>query len=276
MNDLIEVKHWGKDSSYCENPQTVASKISYISSKKNGLAMCTDFVKCRDFLHDMVAACLKEKSVTIYSMTYNPKKNPALDMRRTRMFLRPPTKKHTDDDIAAIKYATRECVKIEEQLFKMGFTNNKTRSKFALAKTSKGTLGFLTEGPAVWMANPPLVSLHSYIIMRLGYYIDLTIKKDKKLAEKIEKADFIEVCELVKSQISGGDRKILDSVIKGWPVIFPKFNEIFRGKMSDAMFHVESVDTLHNSSGIKSFCDGKTGVKEINKIILKEIGKETS
>ena len=99
MATKIEVQWWKEKASLAEIYQKTGIEFAFLSSPKDGYRQCHPWAKCCDFLHDALRSTINKDSCQIYGFNFDAKKNPLLDLRRTRMLVRKNAKKGEEEAV---------------------------------------------------------------------------------------------------------------------------------------------------------------------------------
>jgi hypothetical protein len=122
---------------------------------------CTDFVYCKDFLHDCVWSILHKKSISPYGFKYDPKNKP-IGLKRSYILVANSADTKIGEKVAGCQDFLNQAEK------KLGLFRTKI-SECENPPSNYSECGiFLFRGSGMWLNSPPLVSLYSLFI-RLGF-----------------------------------------------------------------------------------------------------------
>lgn len=231
-------------------------KVPAIREYQSGLEMClasgtdkdgkiqqaTDFVICKDYLHDVVAASVWGKKYENSYFTYDPKTDPEICKERTRIVIGDTT----DKDLGAKIPAMLEFVnQYEQRIHLLSSTSFKCVPPPERFKESGC---FMIEGSSRWMLAPPMMSLYSLLIrvgLRhvLGDNFDETI--DKFIMNKID--------PLPRGVVGCNDPEYVKASLSGMERIFRVgYARIFNRDIKDN-YPLVNNNYMHHKAGIVSF-----------------------
>ena len=121
---------------------------------------CTDFVFCKDFLHDCVYANLHKKEISPYGFRYDPKLNP-INFAKTHLLVANVSDSKLESKIAGCQDFLNQAEK------KLGLISTKIFNCEEPPEKYKNGV-FLYRGSKMWLNSPPMLSLYSLFI-RLGF-----------------------------------------------------------------------------------------------------------
>ena len=153
--------YWDKvNHELAEIFQAVDIKFSFATvNENNEITRCHDWVKCRDFLGDVVITTNTEKKTHIYGFTYDLKKNPAIDKKNTTLLLKFP------DEVTKDAYLNNSFL-----LNKYNKINNLGETSFL---PTKDPLIYLVIGDPFWQKNFVTISLYTFLMKCMGYNLQL-------------------------------------------------------------------------------------------------------
>ena len=122
---------------------------------------CTDFVFCKDFLHDCVHAFLYSKKISPYSFHYDPKEKP-IDLDHTYLLV-------TNSSDIKMKQKIENCQDFLNQIEKKLrlFRTKILKCRNAPDNYKKSGV-YMIYGSKMWLNSPPMLSLYSLLI-RVGF-----------------------------------------------------------------------------------------------------------
>jgi hypothetical protein len=122
---------------------------------------CTDFIYCKDFLHDCVYAILNKKPINPYGFNYDPKSRP-IGLKRSYILVTNSADPKMQDKIDGCQDFLNQA----EQ--KLGLFRSKISVCENPPQNYKSCGVYLFRGSGMWLNSPPLLSLYSLFI-RLGF-----------------------------------------------------------------------------------------------------------
>lgn len=233
-----------------ENPQGSGFLYSFVSAPKDNNRQLFPWIKCRDYLQDVIQTHITGKSCLVYGFSYSKGKNPPLDMRRTRLLV---TKAGANEENVKnfkceIDYSLRLIHHFEDI---MEIKHTKIQRVSNLERPT-----WLFNGNNAWLKSPALISLYSLLI-RLGYHrIEFDTHQDL-----IQTLGNLRTSSKSKYLPYDGDAVYMLAIASKITTIAKNYKEIFglkSGKMGssyDPTYREERpIRSFHNSSGIYSLC----------------------
>lgn len=268
MSKLTKVE-WFKKSSIGlglnEIYQSTGIMFAFVSSPLNGLCQCHEWVKCRDFLPDAAKSQVTNKKCSIYGFTFDPAKNPIVDLNKMRMMVTKIFSKDTNifEKIPEFKQKIKSSLKLLNHFESIaGVTKSKITKVDPTGQDTYKSI-FLFTGSVMWMRSPFLISIYSFLI-RLGdkefqFINNAELKTEfKKLAGyhasgKINDND--------ASYLSNSWDK-LDLIIKNRSKLFP-----IKNKVHDIYWKDYNISQFHNRTGLDSLVKSITPDEALNDMI---------
>jgi hypothetical protein len=212
-------------------------KFSSVSISNRVVTQLHDFVKCRDFLNDTLAASRqKKKSKLIYGFTFDGSDTP-INLKRTELVLK-------GSDFTLLK----------SQLYLLNELERSLGARPTVLRNLKGQKDkYLLLASPFWLRALPVYSFYTHILRCLYQY---------KKAEGCETfQDFLESCAN-KTGIAATYQYVINKV--DFYTLLMKARSIFRLK---DWVHVDGVDTgsiykIHDRGGIVSFVRDATHLKK--------------
>ena len=201
---------------------------------------CHQWVICKDFLQDVVAAMLHNKSYGIYGFLYDPAVDPHLDLSKPRLALR-------FDDVQ--NYALHTAMQNSSNLLKYfelkwGWGGPSTTVTAYADDTSVFDLN------PNWLGNPVLLSICTTLIRQGVNYMATTESLEKILSGEGD-----------SPLIGKEEHTRLANVTKKFPKWWEKFDpKWFDGPSHSDAYLAETVSYLHNHSGYYTLFMGFRGV----------------
>lgn len=247
-----------------EEMQPTGFHYSFVSAPASGRAQCHTWIKCRDFLQDAVRNKLTGRNDSIYSFTYDPSKDPAIDLTRMRMLVKrlpAPRSAKEENEFEEMMKAGLKLVnhfenyaKLKPKSFLMRVENDDAKNKQV----------YVFCGPGAWVKSPVMITLYTFLI-RLGYF-KLEFTDEKSLDEALEK--------LANGPNQSNDTRYL-KVVK--PHLYKVLDHLDlhsfkQGK--EIMYADTAINNFHHHSGVVSLCQFRTPNKELNEKFKEIVGKK--
>lgn len=139
--------------------QIYSNGLEFAFATKN--EQCTNFVFCKDFLHDCVWSVLHKKTISPYGFRYDPKLKP-IELNRARLLV-------TNSDDTLMENKIEGCQDFLNQIEKKLRIFRTKISKCENPPDNYKKSGvYLFRGSGMWLNSPPMISLYSLLI-RLGF-----------------------------------------------------------------------------------------------------------
>jgi len=229
------------NKSLSEEYQVTGMLFAFLSVKNE---MCHTWIKCRDFLQDAIRNQLTGRADAIYGFKYNPKEDPKIDLRKTRLLIKG--------------------VKLDETIeYSLQLANHyENIAGFKLrSKITKVDDMYIFLGPGEWSQSSVLISLYTLLI-RLGCK-KIEFKNEKDLTKAYE--------TLFKDQQnSTNDVRYLKSIYKHIHTVLENQSAIMFEQKDKILFGDAAIGSFHHNSGIVSLCTGKVADEKL-KVKFKKI-----
>ncbi len=252
MKKLI-IKEYDKPFDLAEVYQKSGLTYAFVSTPKNGSAMCHPFVKCRDFLHDAVRAMVTYSTCSIYGFKYDSKVDPPIDLIRIRMRLKYENK--TKKEFSVI---------INDSLKLLHYYENILGGKIRTTATCCVDGTYVVSGPNVWLRTPILTTLFTLLFRVSEHSLNWDLAEKNSLDKMFE-----ELITRFKDKINNQeykDLKYLSQIYKNLQTIVENYLslcEIYSKKYDDVVTNGEfTINTYHNNGGIVSLCTGNYMLKK--------------
>lgn len=256
---------WFTGSRPSEIYQSFNMKFAFANETDNEIIQCHQWVKCRDFLHDVVRTMLTGAISSIYSFQFEKGKNPDMCMDNIKLLV---SKKDIKTGLIFRPILNRS-LKLINHFENLAGEELSTLRKVQADNTAGYKHVWLVTGPKFWLSTPYLVSLYTFLL-RLGDK-KFKFKDGNSLKKAFEK-------ECNKQEADGGnDSKYLKQV---WDKIdrvieaHDQLAELNDDGFSSLYFDKASISDFHNRTGIVSACKGSTWNTKFNKSITKVLSKE--
>jgi len=225
---------------------------------------CHPWVKCRDFLHDVVRTNITGKGFCIYGLRYSMDKNPPIDLNKMRIIVKcedKAGKSPTDDKFAEdMKYA----LTLLNHFEKYAGVSLSTL-KYVKVDNHEGSVAMFT-GSYIWVRSPFLVSMYTLLI-RLG----------PRRIEFKDKADLEKKFYAISRQTQvQGDNEVqyMKTLHNKLHIVIENRNQLFNksGMFHDIYDKKHDISSFHNNCGILSLVKGITPDTRLNTEVIKTIG----
>jgi len=247
---------WFKDKqNLAEIYQDVSMKFALANEIDGKIKQCHEWVKCRDFIPDVVRGSITNKNISIYGLKYNPNEHVPVCKERTMILI-------TMSGIEPRGFR----IKLNQAMIMINRYENLAGQDIGkLTKVAGNKIHkhvWLYTGPKMWIAHPHMISL-----ITLLFRIPIQFEN-----EKYSKMSNMEIYESIikNNKKSTNNRKYIsaiksnvDSVVKCinmFPVDENGMSKLYTNK------NIE-LGRFHNDLGIVSVCCGTSASKKINNIV---------
>lgn len=199
---------------------------------------CNQFIWCKDFLQDMIYACLHEKWIDIYQFKYSPYTDPQPCMDKIRLLVA------NANDSKFRKKIPNSLDLVNQVEERLGIKKSILRECWLPPENFRKSGVWLFEGSKRWLNSPPMLSFYSLLI-RVGCVhtvgvsfektIDDVINGDIKSYQKKDALWLKHAKPGIEKILRIGDRRIFFRSIKE---NYPNYLHI---------------DVIHNQLGITGF-----------------------
>lgn len=172
---------------------------------------CCPFVLCKDFLQDTIHAYLTKKKRSIFGFSYDPKRDPHISIKKTRLVI-------GSNGSANLRNNIPNCIEFLNQI-EDHLHLSKTKYRECCNPPKRFLAGgvWYLEGSRRWIKSPPMISFYTLLI-RVGMchvkgtsYTD-TIEGVKSMTLHPEQCDdrsrLIGADKGIQKILSLGDRKV--------------------------------------------------------------------
>lgn len=261
MSKFTKVGWFSKSSKLNEIYQSTGMMFAFVSSPLNGLHQCHEWVKCRDFLPDAARSQITNKKCVIYGFSFDPTKNPIVDLNKMRMLVtKCPLK---DVDISKFKQKIRSSLKLLNHFESIAGVIKSKVTKVEPAGQDTYQSIFLFTGSVMWMRSPFLISMYTFLI-RLGdkefqFTNNAELKTElKKLSDRHSSG---KLYDNDASYLSNSWNK-LDLIIKNRSKLFPTKNRVH-----DFYWKDYTISQFHAYTGLDSLAKAITPDEKLNTMI---------
>ena len=263
MPKKARVKWFVKKSSLNEIYQPTGIMFSFANlskSKEYDIIQCHEWVKCRDYLQDVVRTTLTGDPSVIYGFKFHKEVNPAVSLAKIRLLVTKGSLK-SDEQLATFKNSMKASLVLVQHFEKYAGVSLSTMKEVDV-KGSDKKAAFMFTGSSIWMKSPYLVSMYSYLI-RLGSK-DIKFKNAVELRKEFEK--MVEDYKFNRKYKSDNDVNYLCTMWKHLHTIMKNRRTLFvRQNGFDASFYKDtSIRDFHNFGGILSLIQGATPYPTLN------------
>jgi len=232
-------------------------RFSFANVIDNKIYQCHQWVKCRDYLHDVIRTALTGKGSTIYGFTFT-KDDIMPDLNNVRLLIAQP-ELPTSKWFELRRTLTNSLKYIHhfEKIINEGY------SKIEKVKgINPHKHIWMITGPKFWISTPYFLSLYTFFI-RLG-----TKSLNKKLKTK-------DIFEGVTNTYSHDDdylkkiKKYISKIIK-----YRNDIEEYKDGFANSYYIELPIPSFHNYMGIVSLCEEQTPLLSLNENFRKYISKK--
>lgn len=252
---------WFKDKqNLAEIYQDVSMKFALANEIDGKIKQCHEWVKCRDFIPDVVRGSITKSNISIHGLKYNPKKHVPVCKEKTMILI-------TMSGVEPRSFR----VKLNQAMLMINRYENLAGQDIGkLTKVSGNNVHkhvWLYVGPKMWVAHPHMISL-----ITLLFRIPVQFENEKY--SKMNNAEIYE--SIIKNNKKATNNRRYISAIKGVVDSVVKCTDMFPVD-DDGMSKLYTnknieLGRFHNDLGIVSVCCGTSASKNINDIV-KEIKK---
>ena len=265
----LRVKLYEDSSSLDEIYQKTGIMFAFVSSIEDGLEMCHQWVKCKDFLADAVRTQLTGNKFNIYGFHFSIDKNPPVDLNVTRIAV----STEILDDLVGFEQKMISALKLINHFEDYMGVPLSRLDKVDITGSSKKAI-YLFTGPQEWIKSPFLISMYSFLI-RLGdkNFNFSTIEELKKQFEILvnENSDTLTGAYI---PIEDNDTNYLATIGAHIHNVLNNRNKLFNinGKNTFHPIYFENLseNQFHNNMGILSLLNTTTSNEGLNTLV-KEI-----
>lgn len=266
----IKITPYTKNRSLAEIYQFSTTVFAFArKTAEDTYLQCCQFVKCRDFLNDVVRGYIKKIPISIYSFNYEPGKDPDIDLDNTVLVIKDPNK----DLEPALKKAMVILNYYETLMQTEGL------SSYVMVDKNVGVV----TGPKEWLCSPTLTSLYTLVPRIAELPFEITNVNDLTNTYKA----YIESIGKAKHDQKYGDLRYLESIYKDLEKFLSNFREVLgvgEGPYDHLLTDDIDINSFHNYSGIVTFLGDSTSYldkarkaafksEKEEKVIVKEVAK---
>lgn len=237
-----------------EISQTINIKYAFLTEQNE---QTHPFVKCRDFLHDVLYAIHGNRAVGIYGFGYNTKTNPLIDLNNIRLLVTYQNEKQAEE---WSKKAINVLNIFEETFDKKSIVEE--------VEDHKNMRVFI--GSREWLSTPALLSLYTLLIRLVAHNLETHVPEINTMD------DFIKACKMfVNSGRSSNDRTYINSIHSYLADIIKYRKQLFKEVLQEDGWYSEyfkEVPTheVHSNRGIVALCYNKyPGIPNVKEMLQK-------
>jgi hypothetical protein len=252
---------WFKDNqNLAEIYQDVSMKFALANEINGKIKQCHAWVKCRDFIPDVIRGSLTKNNISIYGLKYVPSKHVPVCKNKTMLLI-------TMDGVEPRGFR----VKLNQAMLMINRYENMAGKDIGKLMKVSGNKTYkhvwLFSGPKMWTAHPHMMSL-----LTLLFRIPVQFKN-----EKYSKMNNSEIYEsIIKNNKNASNNRryisaikdVVDSVVK-YVNMFPVDKEGMSKSYTDNNIQL---GRFHNDLGIVSVCCKTSADKKVNDVV-NEISK---
>ena len=238
----MEIIEYPNKNSLVEIYQKSTSIFAFVKKVDDDkYVQCTQYVKCRDFLNDVIRGILQKSPISIYGFKYNSEIDPVIDMENISLLYKDPNKDVEPAVIKAIKI-----INYYESVIKENY------SSYILVDKNTAII----TGPKIWLRSQVLTSLYT-LLFRLAE-LDFEVNNENIQNLKKVYADFITEQKKEGLKISG-DLSYLNRIYKNLDVFLANYKKVLKldknGYDPILLNKSISLHNFHNYTGIVTLLD---------------------
>ena len=241
----MEIIEYPNKNSLVEIYQKSTSIFAFVKKVDDDkYVQCTQYVKCRDFLNDVIRGILQKSPISIYGFKYNSEIDPVIDMENISLLYKDPKK---DVELAVIKAI--KIINYYESVIKENY------SSYILVDKNTAII----TGPKIWLRSQVLTSLYT-LLFRLA---ELDFEVNNENIQNLKKVyeDFITEQKKEGLPISG-DLSYLNRIYKNLDVFLANYKKVLKLDKNDydpiLLNKSISLHNFHNYTGIVTLLDEKS------------------
>ena len=250
---MIELEKFnGKERALSEIYQQVGMTFAFVSKESSKYTLAHQWVKCRDFLNDVIRYELTGNEVSIYGFSFG-KDNPRVSTEKIYIAVSMDNVKKS-----LFKDYIKSSIKLLRH-FEREAGVSLSRSKPATVSGSKKSNVVVICSNKMWLESPVLLSIYTLLI-RLGVRKDInTCDKESLLSSFVQ-----------ANPDGDNDSKYLSKIHTKLHYIIENATELFLSPDHD-LYRRKDIDlnSFHNYCGVVSVCDGCSPSKSLNEMVKK-------
>lgn len=259
----MEIIEYKKNNSLSEIYQKSYSVFAFVKKiEEDKYQQCSQYVKCRDFLNDVVRGVLQKTDINIYGFKYEPTQDPMIDMDNISFLIKNPKKEIEPDIVKALKI-------INHYESIMGLDSLST-----YIRVDNNTV--IVTGSKEWLRSQVLTSLYT-LIFRIA---ELSFAVPDKSVDLTEVFDSYILALRNEGKSIEGDTKYLALIYKNLNTFMQNYKSILgldKAPYDPILLDTKiSLSNFHNHTGIVSLLGTSNSYmpEERKKLFLKLVESE--
>lgn len=237
--EIIEYPNKNSLSEIYQKSTSIFAFVKKVDDDK--YIQCTQYVKCRDFLNDVIRGILQKSPISIYGFKYNPETDPPIDMENISLLYKDPNKDVEPAVLKAIKI-----INYYESVLKENY------SSYILVDKNTAII----TGPKIWLRSQVLTSLYTLLFRVAELDFEVNNENIQNLKKVYE--DFITEQKKEGLPISG-DLSYLNRIYKNLDVFLANYKKVLKLDKNDydpiLLNKSISLHNFHNYTGIVTLLD---------------------
>jgi len=246
---------WFSGETPAEIYQSFNMKFAFANVVDGNIVQCHQWVKCRDFLHDVIRTMLTGKRSNVWSFIFDKTVNPPIAMDKLMLLV---SKKSIKDDKRFSNVLTK-ALKLINCCEDLRGINRSVFEKVQPDDQAGYKHVWLFTGNAFWLKAPHLISLYT-LLLRLGNK-DVQLETNKTITELLQDINERE------ENTDDNDLKYLKDVWDKVEILINKHDDLTTVKndgFSSLYYDDTPIKAFHDGSGIVSVCTAETWSHEFN------------
>ena len=238
--EIIEYPNKNNLSEIYQKSTSIFAFVKKVDDDK--YVQCNQYVKCRDFLNDVIRGTLQKSPISIYGFKYNSEIDPVIDMENISLLYKDSNKDVEPAVIKAIKI-----INYYESVLKENY------SSYILVDKNTAII----TGPKIWLRSQVLTSLYT-LLFRVA---ELDFEVNNENIQNLKKVYENFITEQKKEGLKkiSGDLSYLNKIYKNLDVFLANYKKVLKLDKNDydpILFNKSiSLSNFHNYSGIVSLLD---------------------
>lgn len=195
------------------------------------------FVRCKDFLHDVIHGYVNAQYTSIYGFKYDPLNSPLLSRKRTKLIVT-----HAKDSEFGMRLKNHALPLLHQVETALKMSRTKIEMCANIPKFYKRSGIWLLDSSKRWSSAPPMISLFSLLIRiglvcdsgmslnslllelatgkRKGYYGTIVAHRSDETDEEQDQSQVLQAYDGIMRIMKYGDRKLFGTnILKNYPPI---------------------------------------------------------
>lgn len=240
----------GKEYSLSEIYQQVGMTFAFVSKESSKYTLAHQWVKCRDFLNDVIRYEITGNRISIYGFSFG-KDNPRVSTEKIYIAV-----SMDNVDKSLFKDYIKSSIKLLRH-FEREAGVSLSRSKLATVSGSKKSNVVVICSNKMWLESPVLLSIYTLLI-RLGVRKDINTYDKESLLSSLAQVN----------PNGDNDSKYLSKIHTKLHYIITNAAKLFSSPDRD-FYRRKDIDlhSFHNYCGVVSVCDDYSPSKNLNKMV---------